>query len=145
MQSFIRVIEVWIPSESGKYLEFNSGMYGSLEGFGETSKQETFSYGEGLPGSAWSEACPIVLKEFNETTFLRTKAAHDEGLTSGIAIPVFCAEKLKAVLVFLCGDSQQLSGAIEVWQDDGLKMARYGNKTSRASEHRYAANQLAAS
>lgn len=120
MQSFIRVIEVWTPSASAEHLEFNNGIYESLEGFGEMSKQETFSCGEGLPGKAWEQACPVVLKSFDEITFQRTKAAHEVGLTSGVAIPVFSGEELKAVLVFLCGDAKQPSGAIEVWQDDGL-------------------------
>jgi len=120
MQPFIRVIEVWTPSASGQHLEFNDGIYGPLEGFGESSKEETFRCGEGLPGKAWEQAQPVVLKTFDNASFLRTEAAHEVGLTSAVAIPVFCGKILKAVLVFLCGDMQQPSGAIEVWQDDGL-------------------------
>lgn len=120
MQTFIRVIEVWTPNESGQYLEFNSGIYGQLDEFAESSKQETFSLGEGLPGQAWKKARPVVLKEFDERTFLRTEAAHKVGLTSGVAIPIFAEQQLKAVVVFLCGDHEKLAGAIEVWCDDGL-------------------------
>lgn len=120
MESFIRVVEVWTPSEDGQKLVFNQGTYGSLQEFSEISQQETFSYGEGLPGSAWKQAGPVVLKIFDETTFLRTEAAHKADLTSGVAIPIFSGETLKAVLVFLCGDAKQPSGAIEVWQDDNI-------------------------
>lgn len=120
MQTFIRVIEVWTLDKSGEYLEFNDGIYGSLDQFREHSQKETFHYGEGLPGTAWKTASPTVLKSFDEANFLRTEIAHQVGLTSGIALPIFCGEQLKAVLVFLCGDAKQPSGAIEVWKDDGL-------------------------
>ena len=46
MQTFIRAIEVWVPSDSGKHLEFNNGIYESLEDFGDISKQEKFAYGK---------------------------------------------------------------------------------------------------
>jgi hypothetical protein len=120
MQTFIRVIEVWTPSQSSERLEFNSGSYGMLTNFAQTSMKNTFAYGEGLPGSAWKKASPVVLKTFDDSNFLRSDAAHKEGLTSAVAIPIFCGERLKAVITFLCGDTQTLSGAIEVWQDDGL-------------------------
>ncbi|MCU7939658.1 MAG: GAF domain-containing protein [gamma proteobacterium symbiont of Bathyaustriella thionipta] len=120
MHTFIRVIEIWTPSGSGEVLEFNNGCYGPLEEFKNSSMKETFAYGEGLPGSAWKKARPVVLKEFDNTSFLRTEVAHEVGLTSAVAIPIFSGETLKAVIVFLCGDTNELSGAIEVWSDDGL-------------------------
>lgn len=120
MHTFIRVIEIWTPSESGEFLEFNSGYYGPLEEFKRASMKEKFAYGEGLPGNAWQQARPVVLKEFDDITFLRTESAHEAGLTSAVAIPVFSGNTLKAVILFLCGDTTELSGAIEVWSDDGL-------------------------
>lgn len=120
MPTFIRVIEIWTPSESGEFLEFNNGCYGPLEDFKRSSMQDKFAYGEGLPGNAWKQARPVVLKEFDDSSFLRTKSAHEVGLTSAVAIPIFSGTTLKAVLLFLCGDTNELSGAIEVWSDDGL-------------------------
>jgi len=120
MQTFIRVVEVWTPDETGQQLELNGGMYGDLDDFAEYSMREKFEIGEGLPGRAWKQAKPVVQKAFKPTIFNRTEAAHKVGLTSGIAIPIFAAEQLKAVVVFLCGDNEKLAGAIEVWCNDGL-------------------------
>lgn len=118
--NFIRVVEIWTPNESGEVLTLNDALYGELEAFGKLSAKTTFVYGEGLPGSAWKEKRPVVLKDFNETTFLRAGAARKVGLTSGVAIPIFDGKELNAVLVMLCGDRAEAKGAIEVWQDDHL-------------------------
>lgn len=120
MQTFIRVIEIWTPSVNGAFLEFNSGCYGDLKQFAQDSMQSKFACGEGLPGRAWQEKRPVVLKEFDKNSFLRTESAQKVDLTSAIAIPVFSGTHLKAVIVFLCGDISQPSGAVEVWSDDGL-------------------------
>ena len=118
--SFIRAVEVWAPNASGTALTLSSSDYTGLEAFGQISAETSFALGEGLPGKAWQEQRPVVLKQFEESTFVRTAAARDAGLTSGVAIPVFDGKQLKAVLVLLCGKLDEASGAIEVWQDDGL-------------------------
>ncbi|KPJ95169.1 MAG: hypothetical protein AMJ53_03370 [Gammaproteobacteria bacterium SG8_11] len=120
MQTFIRVTEIWIPTDTGSELELKDGNYDSLEEFGQISGKEKFALGEGLPGKAWELARPLVLKSFDNSYFLRTEIAHKVGLTSAVAIPVFAGERLNAVLVFLCGEQRQPEGAIEIWRDDGL-------------------------
>lgn len=120
MKPFIRVIEVWVPDAAGQNLVFEDGLYGTLDTFAAASKRVTFAPGEGLPGRAWATGNPVVLHQFTHENFRRTEAAHQVGLTSAVAIPIFSGPKLLAVLVFLCGDIDQPSGAIEVWQDDGL-------------------------
>ncbi|MDV7144398.1 GAF domain-containing protein [Tropicimonas sp. TH_r6] len=114
-RTFIEVAEVWIP-ENGN-LVLAAGNYGSLENFASISGNESFAKGEGLPGKAWAEARPVVLKEFKGSYFKRTEAAHEAGLTSAVAIPVFNGETLNAVLVVLCADDSERTGAIEVWHD----------------------------
>ncbi|MAS93512.1 MAG: GAF domain-containing protein [Verrucomicrobiales bacterium] len=113
---FLRVTEIWVPSKNRSELELYDGIYGELEEFREHSSSVRFPYGEGLPGQAWQNRCPIVLNDFEGTYFKRTKEAHDAGLTSAIALPIFSGEFLRAVIVFLCGDSEALSGAIEIWK-----------------------------
>ncbi len=118
--NFVRVYEVWTPNDSSELLQLNSAYYGGLTSFEELSLKTSFAYGEGLPGMAWQQQRPVVLKDFDTTSFLRAEAAHAVGLTSGVAIPIFASDELKAVLVMLCGEKDSATGAIEVWQDDQL-------------------------
>lgn len=122
---FIAVAEVWVPR--GDVLVHAQGHYGALQTFAAASGRESFQKGEGLPGKAWAEGRPVVLKAFDGSYFKRTEAAKEAGLTSAVAIPVFAGAELKAVLVVLCTDDAQRTGAIEVWAEkDGLMMLEDG-------------------
>ncbi len=124
-RTFIEVTEVWVPKDGRLVLA--NGNYGALDDFAAVSGQESFGPGEGLPGKAWAEARPVVLKGFEGSYFKRTDAAKAAGLTSAVAIPVFAGDILKAVLVVLCGDDKNRTGAIEVWaENDGLLMLSDG-------------------
>ena len=120
--TFIRVVEVWVPDETGTLLVLSSAHYGAATRFGASSRQMCFGRGEGLPGQAWEAGHPIVLRQFEGSAFRRTAAAHADGLTCGIAMPVFNGEALNAVVLIFCGDSPELAerqaGAIELWHND---------------------------
>lgn len=118
MKTFIKAIEIWIPDRERTQLELGSGLYGTLTDFKTASEWQHFAYGEGLPGKAWAEGHPIVLTKFEHSYFKRTAAAHQAGLTCGIALPIFSGDFLMAVVVFLCGDDDEQIGAIEVWRND---------------------------
>lgn len=130
--TFVQVAEVWIPE--GDTLVHAAGDYAGNDAFAAASVHESFAKGEGLPGRAWAEKRPVVLKEFDGSYFKRTEAAKQAGLTSAVAIPVFAEDTLKAVLVVLCGGDDDHWGAIEVWEDreNALKLADgyYGAATS---------------
>lgn len=115
VKTFIEVSEVWVPE--GDRLVHAAGEYGDLEEFAAVSGRESFAKGEGLPGKAWAEGRPVVLKGFDGSYFKRTEAAKAAGLTSAVAVPVFDRDTLKAVLVVLCGDDDKRIGAIEVWAE----------------------------
>ncbi|MBC2606626.1 GAF domain-containing protein [Pelagicoccus albus] len=115
-KSFIKVTEVWIPNGSRTSLELSSGIYGDLEEFKESSRDESFVFDEGLPGKAWATGQPVVLTEFNDDNFKRTEAAHKAGLTCGVAIPVFAGEFVMGVVTFFCGEDGFHAGALEVWR-----------------------------
>lgn len=118
---FIEVTEVWRPE--GDRLVQAGGNYGDLAEFEAASGRTSFARGEGLPGKAWAEGRPVVLKEFDGSYFLRTEAAKAAGLTAAVAIPVFAGDTLKAVMVVLCADDDLRTGAIEVWaENDGYLM-----------------------
>ncbi len=124
-RTFVEVTEIWIPD--GDRLVQAGGNYGSHGEFEAISGMESFAKGEGLPGKAWLEERPVVLKEFDGSYFKRTEAARAAGLTSAVAIPVFADTTLKAVLVLLCADDDVRTGAIEVWAEkDGLLMLEDG-------------------
>jgi hypothetical protein len=121
MKTFIRVVEVWVPGNDRSMLEFSAGLYGTATRFGTLSRQMCFGRGEGLPGQAWEAGRPIVLKQFEGSGFRRTQAAHAEGLTCGIALPIFAGDFLTSVLVIFCGDDEAHAGAIELWANDPAK------------------------
>ena len=118
MNTFIRALEYWVPSSDGSLLEFGGGLYGAATRFAEISRELCFGRGEGLPGQAWEQGKPIILKAFDGSYFRRTAAAHAEGITCGIAVPIFAGDFLTSVLVMFCGDDEAHAGAIELWHND---------------------------
>ena len=117
-KTFIRAIEVWVPSTRSSTLEFGAGLYGTASRFGDLSSAWVFEHGQGLPGQAWAQGRPIVLKTFEGSYFQRTELAHAEGITCGIAVPIYAGDFLTSVLVMFCGDDQDHAGAIELWHND---------------------------
>ncbi|MBA4176938.1 MAG: GAF domain-containing protein [Leptothrix sp. (in: Bacteria)] len=126
MNTFIRVVEVWVPDATGSLLEFGGGLYGSAHRFGGLGRNMCFGRGEGLPGQAWERGRPIVLKPLAGGYFRRGQAAAAEGLSCAIALPFFVATRLTAVLLILCGEGAgqvaepagEQAGAIDLWHND---------------------------
>jgi hypothetical protein len=118
MKTFLRVVEVWLPDADGALLEFGGGLYGNAKTLGTISRSMCFGRGEGLPGRAWDEGRPIVLKQLDAAVFRRSEQARADGITCGIALPVFQQDVLKAVIVLFCGDDEAHAGAIELWHND---------------------------
>jgi DNA-binding transcriptional ArsR family regulator len=118
MQTFIRAVEYWVPSADRTTLAHGGGWYAAAPAFGALSAQLCFGPGEGLPGQAWSQGHPIVLRQFEGSYFKRTVAAHAAGLTCAIAIPLLAGDYLMAVVVMFCGDDAAHAGAIELWRND---------------------------
>ena len=134
MNTFIRAVEYWVPSDDGSLLEFGAGLYGTSRHFEALSRELCFGRGEGLPGQAWEAGHPIVLKSFEGSYFRRTAEAHAVGINCGIAIPMYAGDKLSSVLVLFCGEDTSLAGAIELWcakpaisPDMTLVDGHYGN------------------
>jgi len=118
-KTFIRVIEFWVPSEDGSLLEFGGGLFGPATRFLAATQKLIFGRGEGLPGQAWESGHPIVLNDLEGSYFRRANAARAEGLTSGIAVPIFKGEALASVVLIFCGDDDhEHAGAIELWCND---------------------------
>jgi len=118
MTTFIRAVEVWTPSSDGTLLESAGGLYGAASHFAMVSRAMCFGRGEGLPGRAWDEGRPLVLRQFEGSYFLRTVAARAAGIVCAVALPVFVQDQLRGVVVFFCGDDSLGRGAIELWRND---------------------------
>lgn len=115
--SFIRIAEIWLPNADHTLLEFGSGLFGSAPVFAAATASMRFGIGEGLPGLAWQEGRPILLKDFDSPHFLRAAAAQEAGLGCAIALPLFVGSALKAVVVLFGGSEDARSGAIELWHN----------------------------
>lgn len=116
-KTFIRTVEYWVPSADGSMLEFGGGFFGDAKRFEATTRALCFGRGEGLPGQAWEAGHPLVIKTLEDTRFRRAAAARAAGLTSAIALPIFSANALTAVMVLFCGDDTEHAGAIELWHN----------------------------
>jgi nitrite reductase/ring-hydroxylating ferredoxin subunit len=116
--SFIRIAEIWVPTEDGRELRLLDGLYGDNAEFRARSEGLRLGFDEGLPGKAWAAQRPVLLKQFTAANFTRAEAAAAIGLTCGVALPVFAGGVLKAVVVFLCGDGTAAAGALELWHND---------------------------
>jgi hypothetical protein len=118
MNTFIRVAEVWVPSSDGSLLELAGGLFDAAPALGAISRSLCFGRAEGLPGRAWDEARPLLLRQLEGSDFRRTAAARAAGLTCAVALPIFLGDALTSVVVLLCGDSRDHVGAIELWHND---------------------------
>lgn len=116
--TFIKAAEVWLPSDDGSLLEFGSGAFGPARRFAAISRELCFGPGEGLPGRAWDEGRPILLRQFEGSNFRRISAARDAGLDCAIALPLFVHDSLTSVLVIFCGHEAAAASCLELWHHD---------------------------
>jgi hypothetical protein len=115
--SFIRIAEIWLPNQDHSLLAFGGGLFGPAQVFAAATPSLRFGMGEGLPGLAWQEGRPILLKDFDSPHFLRAAAAQQAGLGCAVALPLFLGSTLKAVVVLFGGSEEAHSGAIELWHN----------------------------
>lgn len=115
--SFLRIAEIWLPSLDHAQLEFGGGLFGPAKVFASATPSLRFGLGEGLPGLAWQEGRPILLKDFDSPHFLRGAAARQSGLGCAVAWPIIVGSVFKAVVVLFGGSEEARSGAIELWHN----------------------------
>ena len=118
MNSLIQAAEIWLPDSGFSMLEFGAGLYGAAAEFAAVSRDMCFGRAEGLPGSAWDQAHPILLSDLQQGQFRRAAAAKKAGLVCAAAIPQYLDDVFKAVLVLYCGGTQREDGAIELWRNN---------------------------
>ncbi|MEK6589162.1 MAG: PAS domain-containing protein [Nitrospinota bacterium] len=96
--------EVWIPGSNGIVLEYcheNYTIGNSSKKFAEHSKGLTFPIGIGLPGRVWSSKRYELLKDIslNGPIFLRSVAALEAGIRSGLGIPIITNDRVIAIFI----------------------------------------------
>ena len=127
-----------MPSADGRQLELSAGLFDGAPACGEISLAMRFARGEGLPGRAWDEGRPLLLRRLEGSYFRRTAAAQAAGLCCAVALPIFVDDKLTCVVLMPCGGAQAAVGAVELWHNDprstaDLKLADgYFGATDRA-------------
>lgn len=119
MNTFIRLAEVWTPTEDGVSLELSSGLFPGAAAFEAITRQMIFARGEGLPGRAWEVGHPLMMRELSGSYFKRAAAARALDLTCAVACPVFRGEALQCVVVLLMGGAASSVGTVELWRNDG--------------------------
>jgi len=119
MNTFIRIAEVWTPTEDGASLELSSGLFPGAAAFEAITRQMIFARGEGLPGRAWEEGHPLMMRELSGSYFKRAAAARAIDLTCAVACPVFRGGELQCVVVLLMGGAASSVGTVELWCNDG--------------------------
>ncbi|STX50433.1 Two-component sensor histidine kinase [Legionella busanensis] len=91
----LRCVDTWIKSKE-------------ISNFAETiSKNMTFSYGVGLPGTVWQNKSIKWISDIKaELNFPRSTAAQEVGLRSGFALPILFEGKVLGVLEFFKKETQ---------------------------------------
>lgn len=141
--AFIQATEVWTPHPGSGRLTRSGGLYGALAAFDETSAGESFGKGEGLPGRAWAEARPVLMHDLTDPAFRRGAAAAASGLGAALAVPVFCGDALKGVLVMFFAAAEEGVGAVEIWSEDGDALRLEAGFYGAATAFREASEQVA--
>lgn len=119
MNTFIRIAEVWTPTQDGASLELSSGLFPGAAAFEAITRQMIFAQGEGLPGRAWEAGHPLMMRELSGSYFKRAAAAKALDLTCAVACPVFRGDALQCVVVLLMGGAASTVGSVELWRNDG--------------------------
>lgn len=114
----VKGIEVWSPSDDETQLELSQSCYRDAIAFRDASKGLTFRRGEGLPGKVWETRAPGFLKELITSGFVRSNAAGAAGMTTAVGFPVFCQERVQAVVLILLDSRHQMKAAFESWRID---------------------------
>jgi hypothetical protein len=108
-------IEIWEPTEDGR-LKHRDGYYGRLARFEAVSRATRFARGEGLPGSVLQRGSPYIVEDLRSSgAFVRSAAAREDGVQSGLGLPLYFGSQIANVALFLSAESTPLARAFEVW------------------------------
>ena len=111
-------IEVWEPNDQ-KLLVHMDGYYGRLSTFEDVSRVMRFPLGQGLPGIVWERGLPHIMEDLAaSSSFMRASAARENGVTSGLGVPLLVGGEIQHVITLLSAASTPLARAFEIWAPD---------------------------
>lgn len=112
-------VEVWSNQEGDSELNLADGYYGDLERFEWMSRRLSIMRGRGLPGQAWAQRSPVIMKDLGQSSsFLRARKALEAGITTGLAIPFFDRNDQTQILTFLSARGTPIARRFEIWDVD---------------------------
>ncbi|MCR9198906.1 MAG: hypothetical protein NXI04_09700 [Planctomycetaceae bacterium] len=114
--SLVQYVELWLLSEDESSLECRASA--SVGAGVRGADGRSVSSGEGLAGAAWKQKTATILQETPSDLMasLNAAAAAPAGdLSAFVAIPLFCQQEMRGVVVLGLSDA---FGAIEVWSRD---------------------------
>ena len=103
--------ELWTPDEAGEHL-VAAGTWraaaGALSEFERRREGMALEIGDGLPGQAWAQRCPVWSPDISADARLpRSDAAAASGLRSALALPVAVGPEVVAVALFASGERRE--------------------------------------
>lgn len=117
--SLFRAVEVWTVQDDASLLR-TSAIYRDAPTL--AASLGTLPAGVGLPGQVVEGGIPVVLADIHAVDsadgFVRREAAHADGLTAGVGIPVYRDGAIASVVLFLFAEIGDAAGAIESWRPD---------------------------
>ena len=107
-------IEVWENSDAN--LTLTDGYYGGAKEFEAASRQISFGFGMGLPGSVWAANTPILKRDLARAgSFMRSEQAAAVGFKTGLGVPVSIPGDRVCVLTLLSSTNTPLARRFEIW------------------------------
>ncbi|PYX02910.1 MAG: hypothetical protein DMG86_05425 [Acidobacteria bacterium] len=107
----------WIVNELRMALEcaaFYSPTPDSFKNFETVSRARRFSFGEGLPGSAWKSRGVVCFPDLGkQENFPRLSVAVLEHLHTGVAFPLYVGKKVLGVVEFFSRERRVLAPATQ--------------------------------
>lgn len=113
-------IEVWSNSlGKSTELEVIDGYYGTLDDFGDKSRQIKFIKGSGLPGQVWEAGMPVLIEDLGlAPAFIRGADAVKAGITTALGIPVSVVENQVYIMTFLSAKATPIAQRLQIWVPD---------------------------
>ncbi|MEL6873238.1 MAG: GAF domain-containing protein [Pseudomonadota bacterium] len=113
----IGAIEVWAANEdTGGIMALDDGYFGAARHFEWISKHTTFPEGMGLPGGVWGTGRAKLVRDLGASyRFIRSEAAGDAGLTTGLGLPVSSQHDDPFVVTLLSARGTPIARRFEIW------------------------------
>jgi len=113
-------IEVWGNDPvSGDSLHVIDGYYGTLEHFGNVSRQVTMPKGQGIPGVAWAMGMPVLTEDIGRVSeYVRSVDAQQASITTVLGIPIINSCEQIYVMTFLSARATPIAKRIQIWTPD---------------------------